>query len=252
MQSELSYATVETIILFANVNVYVVGDVKVIKKKTFCRGAIDHCQKIKNAPLQLCQTKHKVVMRRHVHNQTRCWKCVHWNEFLQSDLGIGALWRNYSFVCAWNLVRTKQATSGPGTVSLTFLAFSSLIPSMLTDSMPHSEMKASHSLNHRKLFQPIRGQEWRSALLTCPSGEGAGSDGSILFSKMLCFCSESLRQLSISVVGLFSKRYVVILLCSLVFCSVLIKSSQSGVLEALGAANIMHEPTCYGFSFKWG
>lgn len=33
MQSELSYATVETIILFANVNVHVVGDVKVIKKK---------------------------------------------------------------------------------------------------------------------------------------------------------------------------------------------------------------------------
>lgn len=33
MQSELSYATAEATIRFANANVHVVGDVKVIKKK---------------------------------------------------------------------------------------------------------------------------------------------------------------------------------------------------------------------------
>lgn len=33
MQSELSYAPVEAIILFANANVPIVGDVKVIKEK---------------------------------------------------------------------------------------------------------------------------------------------------------------------------------------------------------------------------
>lgn len=110
---------------------------------TFCRGTIGRCQEIKNAPLQLCQTEHKVVMPPHVHNNLE--KNVNWNEFSQSDLGIRAPWRNYSFVCTWNiwnLVRTKQAPSGPGTVSLTFLACepwcSWLILSMLTDAMPHS------------------------------------------------------------------------------------------------------------------
>lgn len=47
--------------------------------------------------------------------------------------------------------------------------------------------EASHSLNHRTLFQPIRGQEWRSALLTCPAGEGAGPDGSVSFQECCVF-----------------------------------------------------------------